>query len=612
MSITYAGEPLLLEDDNFQITNWIDRNIDLESMRLFGGMIPDRAIGRSFTSRLSQDFEFPAGYMNWPTVPKLRINALYWPTGASRFGFGMFLVSAEALERIKETITDSSNDYAELILREPNRSRSITTNMYLLESRTLTATPGKVLHLIALVDDRYFMSRYQPVVELVTKGEIDKTSPWSDVFTELNTWDPIFSNDPVATEYLECNQPSYHGFVYDEHRGASIDSVAGSVGQRFVKDLDGTTQIIDWTTSQTRLDANLAAEHKLTAGGIEDANVWPIKAPSEVSVYFRKSLHSQTQFTLGKTGTNDSAFQRCQYSATDVSDLTDDDTFLGTHRIYSTAFYAVESGDSWEDNADNFLEINSLGEKIAEDYYTSIKHSYDYVFTGLQDWSPTGWDDYIIWEFGSRQDEESPGPYPKGEYRAFTRVMTLPRDVSPTVMTQQSANFFRHIPGGLVTCELTTVMSSVAVGNTTAFRGTAKFISQDETGEFVEDSTRTFFIYDMYGIFEHQAEIGDKFHVRGLSPDTPEFFVIVSRFDRPFRPLVRFTLDSALAIESSSQDATITEQYGAGADNPDTSITVLNLQVSSGSNLFEGDAGDVGLAYHDSGQNYIIIQMECP
>lgn len=78
------------------------------------------------------------------------------------------------------------------------------------------------------------------------------------------------------------------------------------------------------------------------------------------------------------------------------------------------------------------------------------------------------------------------------------------------------------------------------------------------------------------------------------------------------KPLVRFTLNAALATTDSSKAATITNQYGPGTDNS-TSITVYNLADNTGSAyVFEGDSGDAGLAFWDSGTNYRIIQMECP
>jgi hypothetical protein len=78
------------------------------------------------------------------------------------------------------------------------------------------------------------------------------------------------------------------------------------------------------------------------------------------------------------------------------------------------------------------------------------------------------------------------------------------------------------------------------------------------------------------------------------------------------KALVRFTLDAALTLADASQDATIVAQYGTGVDNSDTAITVHNLATAASGYVFEGAIGAAGLAMHDSGQNYRIIQLECP
>lgn len=78
------------------------------------------------------------------------------------------------------------------------------------------------------------------------------------------------------------------------------------------------------------------------------------------------------------------------------------------------------------------------------------------------------------------------------------------------------------------------------------------------------------------------------------------------------KPLVRFTLDSALATSDASKAATITDQYGQGVDGA-TSITVHNLLTSTASTyVFEGASGAAGLAFWDSGTNYRVLNMQCP
>lgn len=79
--------------------------------------------------------------------------------------------------------------------------------------------------------------------------------------------------------------------------------------------------------------------------------------------------------------------------------------------------------------------------------------------------------------------------------------------------------------------------------------------------------------------------------------------------------LVRFTLSAALATSDASKSATIASQYGFGCDGTTSSggITVHNLLTATAATyVFSGASGAAGLAMWDSGQNYRIIQMECP
>lgn len=83
--------------------------------------------------------------------------------------------------------------------------------------------------------------------------------------------------------------------------------------------------------------------------------------------------------------------------------------------------------------------------------------------------------------------------------------------------------------------------------------------------------------------------------------------------DSPLKPFCRFTLNAALATSDASVAATITDQYGPGADHTTTTITVYNfLTHDAGVYQYEGDSGDAGKAYWDSGTSWHVFDMECP
>lgn len=81
-----------------------------------------------------------------------------------------------------------------------------------------------------------------------------------------------------------------------------------------------------------------------------------------------------------------------------------------------------------------------------------------------------------------------------------------------------------------------------------------------------------------------------------------------------YKPLVRFTLSSALATSDASKAGTIQSQFGPGVDSPDTSsgaITLHNLLTTTASTyLYSAVSGAAGYAIWDSGSNYRIIAVE--
>ncbi|MCH7681177.1 hypothetical protein IID10_17730, partial [candidate division KSB1 bacterium] len=77
----------------------------------------------------------------------------------------------------------------------------------------------------------------------------------------------------------------------------------------------------------------------------------------------------------------------------------------------------VLSDDPFEDDSGTSKSL-SHAIQLATDYYAFIEHRYDRSFHSIKAWNPTGFDDYVIWEFGRRRDD--------GTYSAQTRVNSTP------------------------------------------------------------------------------------------------------------------------------------------------------------------------------------------
>ncbi|NLX57276.1 MAG: hypothetical protein GXY58_19375 [Planctomycetaceae bacterium] len=84
--------------------------------------------------------------------------------------------------------------------------------------------------------------------------------------------------------------------------------------------------------------------------------------------------------------------------------------------------------------------------------------------------------------------------------------------------------------------------------------------------------------------------------------------------DRGMKPACTFALSTALSASDAAGSAVIIDQYGAGRDHMDTSITVLN-PLAGTARMFYGVAGTVGEALWDPARNgWLIIQLHraCP
>jgi hypothetical protein len=87
------------------------------------------------------------------------------------------------------------------------------------------------------------------------------------------------------------------------------------------------------------------------------------------------------------------------------------------------------------------------------------------------------------------------------------------------------------------------------------------------------------------------------------------------------KKLVTFRLKEALTTADEHKTGEILVQYGPGSAHvlvdPETEEDIVfnfyNTEThTSNVYIFEGDVNDVGLAYWDTGTDFIIIQLECP
>lgn len=82
-----------------------------------------------------------------------------------------------------------------------------------------------------------------------------------------------------------------------------------------------------------------------------------------------------------------------------------------------------------------------------------------------------------------------------------------------------------------------------------------------------------------------------------------------------FKPLIHFTLAENLTTAMETCTGTITTQFGHGYPSPyvgSGEILLINMPNSVTTWTFYGDSGHCGVAGHDYGNRYVILNLECP
>lgn len=407
--ISYAGVPLLLPDEDGELARFLDHYLPLEDLRLFGER-PVSVESNRTQSREGCGARTGLGRPNYPAPPRLKINSLYWPTGASRWAHGLFLCTGAALLEILPTVTSASGSTSAVLKMSDEDRQSLSTSMHLLPPRKLTAVvdpDNDSLWLLPLVDERWFW-------QLKNAGDMEVTSSstWASVFTALGTAiGSTIEHVAADADYFKPD-PTELTRRY-ENAAVLMDSVAHSVGQRIVRDLDGTVYSLDWTTSDDRLGNNLDGSWGLLAGadfsGTRDGAV----TPQYVRVVFPTFINRMPDKDRGVFSVirEASSYGFTVFKAN------------ATKTIFSTA---AANGDSTPDNES---DLTTLATQIASDFYASLVSRYDYAFASIKPWLLTGYDDHVEWSFGFQRKDLT--------FDARTRVQSAPYNFGVEEMQHQ-------------------------------------------------------------------------------------------------------------------------------------------------------------------------------
>lgn len=401
MAISFATYDLLLASPELQA--YLDRYLPtVESTFLADFM----GAGSSRTQSRNPHAKLPPGIArpNYPPAPPLRINSLYFPTGATRWGRFLGLCDTETKDKILKLAGGSTAAPVAKPLTIHDESQSILLDMFLLPPRRLTHLENpkeSALWLLPLVDERYLWQ-----FKNAGNIEIDAGETWSSYINELaSRLGVTLTASAIPSAYLypdplECSRPY-------ENVAVILDAVAHSIGRRFVPERrSGSHRVMDWDYAETRLAENLAKNWAQMMGAEFDTGLYTSQATLElICPHYVKNMQSCGLTKITATIGNG-------YAST----------------VRSIRTTAAAKRDTFGGSETNTAALQALADQIADDLILS-HYNYDRTFAGMLPWDLTSWDDHVEWTVGRW--------HPEHGYLAQTRIQSSPYNFGVDEMLHQ-------------------------------------------------------------------------------------------------------------------------------------------------------------------------------
>lgn len=410
MALTFADITLRL--DSQQIQDSLESNLSLEDMRL---TVPDRSwVGPGLLGITRP--------LHQVSRPKARIGQLWYPTGASRWCEGFFLLGQDEYKALTKKL---SPDQA-----FPFVMGDFKTNLYALPIRPLNTIKGKNgLYLLHVVDERYFW-QFQ-------NAGVPSVDNWSDLVTDICTELGISLALNPEDEYgLPHNKSDW--ISQYENAAILLDAALKCVGRTFVRQLDATYEALTPQESNAQAESN-KPKIRLAGGDYrDDANNLTAGATvaEQVVVTFPKRLtggnnpyiNAQTDHIPYARNLGD--LHTVPITIADAGwDQYKGYPYTETFHCLADAYFVTES----DTTAVNQDQLNTLALALATSYYD------EQLLSGLDESYPAivvpgkyeGLHDYLyFWHEAEPSKGLRPSPEQeqekKREARIYTRVSRKP------------------------------------------------------------------------------------------------------------------------------------------------------------------------------------------
>lgn len=410
MTLSFGGVPLLLQDPDGIADDHVRKYLDTRLASIFTPDLTCYTEDRN-TARLNnsaseiQQVGLPCP--NYAPAPKPQINTLRWPTGATRYAQGLFLIDGSNLTAILAALA-GANGPQPLVMNAPANAAAIrpdsgiNPNMYLLPPRPISppnVPANERLWVLPLCDSRYFW-QWKPV-----PYESTYYTSWGQILADLQTALGITITAPSVP--IAYGIPDPIEWVRDwENAAMVLDALALTLGMRFVANWTtgaGQYRLVSAATSASDYQTNINATAILSndptkvpivAGGDFSANCIASQTPGQVLVTFRNSDNSEIQPLVATIP-----------AVTSPSDAS-----------MTKVFHTTVKDEGLLVLADSSL---ALANQLAVDYYAWLALRYDIDYAGILSWAPCGFDDYVLWEYAVKKGR-------RRQQLAQTRVQSYP------------------------------------------------------------------------------------------------------------------------------------------------------------------------------------------
>jgi hypothetical protein len=388
VTLTYAGKPLLFPDADARLQEWLDRYCPFEDL------LPAATPAMHTDGRGRPQGHWPHAIglprFNWQLrPPRWRLNSLWWPTGASRFALGLFVVD----EATADYLFSFTSQFKTLQID------SLEVSMAQLPMLPISSEfTDNCAYLLPLVDARYFWqwSKIDPLT-------LNSQSSWADVRSAITTGLGIAVT--AAAPDAAYPAPDWSEWTRQaENAALALDAYAATVGQRFVAKLDGTYHLQNWEDVVEVAFANHASVETIVGDQVFSRNAG---VPGQVTIAFPRRQ--------GGIAQQNGAVELITKSAGDYHFVTANPGRAVIHTTFQADFSSRSSG------ADNATAMNDLAGAIAADFYGWRRAQYGVTAAGIlnsNNWNVTGYDDALWFFYGTQ--------LPSGDMLGHTRIESLP------------------------------------------------------------------------------------------------------------------------------------------------------------------------------------------